>query len=467
MTDTGDASMGAAARFLRTLMHDDPAGAHAILDANPDVARSTIRGAAAVCDADRVAAFLASDPGLATRAIELRIPEPIVYASHGALPDRLGVPAAERVRTVALLLDAGASPNAYFQLRDDDPHTRIPVLYFASVTNNVEVVRLLVARGALLDDGESVFHAAEMNHRETLELLLAHGADLGSAHAHWGNTPLYFLAGHTETSDRYDTAVRGMEWLLTHGAGPDVPSSVTSDDGGADVTAEAPLHRVAQRHGTDAVARLLVAHGATVDQPRGDGRTPYALAMRSGNVAVAAFLRSAGADPSRLDASDRLLAALHAGDADAAHALLAADPALRDALGADARQALMWAVERDNTAAVTLMLSLGWTLEFEGPWGGTPLHWAAWFGRVAMVRLLLSHGAHVNARDSQYGSSPIAWAAHGSTNARRGADADYVAIVDLLITAGATRAESFNRWGESPESMASDAVAAALGDFAA
>jgi Ankyrin repeats (many copies) len=94
--------------------------------------------------------------------------------------------------------------------------------------------------------------------------------------------------------------------------------------------------------------------------------------------------------------------------------------------------------------------------------GSTALHWAAWNGRSALVRLLLEHGAPVNTRDREYGSAPIAWTAHGSTQSRAGTDADYMEIAAMLLDAGATRAESFNTWGESPESMASPGVADVL-----
>ncbi len=63
----------------------------------------------------------------------------------------------------------------------------------------------------------------------------------------------------------------------------------------------------------------------------------------------------------------------------------------------------------------------------------------------------------MNVRDRTYGSSPIAWAAHGSTNCRS-ADDDYATIVDLLLDAGSEREPSINRWNQPPESFATDPV---------
>ena len=84
--------------------------------------------------------------------------------------------------------------------------------------------------------------------------------------------------------------------------------------------------------------------------------------------------------------------------------------------------------------------------------------------RVVMVTLLLQHGAPVNVRDTRFGSSPIAWAAHGSGWSGHGTDDEYVAITTILLDAGATRAESFNFWNEALESFARPAVLRVLTD---
>lgn len=63
------------------------------------------------------------------------------------------------------------------------------------------------------------------------ELLRAHGANLSDAHADWGNTPLYFLAGYREPNEHIDTVTHGIQWLLERGADPNVPSHVTTRDG--------------------------------------------------------------------------------------------------------------------------------------------------------------------------------------------------------------------------------------------
>ncbi len=225
---------------------------------------------------------------------------------------------------------------------------------------------------------------------------------------------------------------------------------------------ETPLQRAAAS-GWDANAlQQLVTHGAAIDARRADGRTAYALAVRAGNTEGAAYLAGAGADTRNVAAVDALLGACLTNDAGKARAMVAADPGLIAALSAEDREALGIAVTEGQDEAVALMISLGWPLDTEGDWGGTPLHWAAWNGRAQMAKMLIAAGAPVNVRDSTYGSSPIAWAAHGSRYSPARADADHVATVHALLDGGATRAESYNQWGESPESMARADVAAAL-----
>lgn len=186
---------------------------------------------------------------------------------------------------------------------------------------------------------------------------------------------------------------------------------------------------------------------------------------------MADTLRALGADVARVSAVDRLIGAAMTGDADAVAQLRTAHPEVEPFLAAPRatadHHALLRACQLDREAGVRLLVALGWSLRQEGPWGGTALHWAAWHGRPRIVGALLALGAPVDQRDSQYGSSPIAWGAHGSAFGRSGAEADYVAAVRLLAAAGASRAPSLNRWNESPESMATPAVADVLRAWAA
>lgn len=355
------------------------------------------------------------------------------------------------VAKVAMALGAGMDANASVPYADGETKTQLSALYHACVGNHVEVVSLLLARGANPNDGESVYHAAELNHRDCLELLLAHGADISGRSVSYENTPLYFLSGYQEGSKNASTAALGMRWLLMHGADPNVWSEENR---------ETPLHRVAQ-HGRLDLVELLLAHGADAGLARADGRTPYVLAVRGGHESVANLLLSGGVGVGRLNPVDELIGACARGNEAAAKAILAVNPELPTSFTAHDRATVVQAVYDDREAALRAMRAVGFDLGWEGLWGGTPLHHAAWLGKVALTRVLLSLGAPVNVRDSRFGSSPMGWAAHGSQNCRA-ADDDYCAIVAALLDAGATRIASFNKWGEPPEQLSTKRVGALL-----
>ena len=99
-----------------------------------------------------------------------------------------------------------------------------------------------------------------------------------------------------------------------------------------------------------------------------------------------------------------------------------------------------------------MLAALGFDLGWEDVWGGTALHHAAWRGFGRLVDKLVDLGAPLDVRDKTYGSSPLAWAVHGSQHCRS-ADEEYLGIVRRLLEAGSGRAASINRWGEPPESL--------------
>ncbi len=66
-------------------------------------------------------------------------------------------------------------------MADDETEGTLPPLYHACMANDLALVKRLLADGANPNDGESVYHAAQLNRRLCLELLLAHRADLSAS----------------------------------------------------------------------------------------------------------------------------------------------------------------------------------------------------------------------------------------------------------------------------------------------
>ena len=180
----------------------------------------------------------------------------------------------------------------------------------------------------------------------------------------------------------------GVHLLLEAGADPNRYAD--------DADPLSPVIYAAIRSGCSAeLTGLLLGYGADPHIPGPDGRSPYVLAVTQGRTAVAMLLRQHGAD---VTGTDRLLAACQDADRAKVERLLAADPGLPGRIpAAQQAAAMIHAAESGNTAAITLLLDLGFPVDARSDDGGTPLHAAAYSGSAPAVRLLLDRGAGVEA----------------------------------------------------------------------
>jgi len=182
--------------------------------------------------------------------------------------------------------------------------------------------------------------------------------------------------------------------------------------------------------GNAEIVKLILAQHVDVNAKGSAGVTALMMAADSAVYAPVKLLLDSGADPKIV--SDEHWTALHG--------VAAAMNRSRHA---------------SELAVARLLLDRGAPIDISADYGGTPLALAARRGDVPMVRLLLQHGANVNAQDEQYGETPLLQAVSSGS----------LETVKLLVSHGAD-VTARNGRGESALSLAVGAkqmaIAAAL-----
>lgn len=382
--------------------------AEAMLADHPELAQAGFYAALVLGDWNRVAAALEADPDLAIHPSGPQKAEPLLYVCFS----RFGRKGAERAQRLALtarlLLNNGANPDAAYP----GEHGPLSALYGASgVLNNAEMTRILLEVGADPNDGESLYHATEHRDLECLKLLLEYGALVNGSNA---------IKHMLDREDR-----EGLRLLLEAGGNP----NETNPQG------DTALHWAVRRNRSAAIVAMLVDFGADLDAVREDGRTAYAMAVVSGQTAVAELLKARGAD-TRLSPLDAFIT----GEAvevpmESAHA------------PANARL-LTQLTEAGNLKAVKALLNAGVPIDSRGDLGETALHQACWRGDADMIKLLIDEGAPLEEKDGSYKAEPSGWLHHGACNAR--VHGDYARGARLLIHAGASMAGCTTPSGNPP-----------------
>jgi ankyrin repeat protein len=394
-----------------------------LLAETPAIAGHGFAPAVILGDADRVADELRRDPGLATRT-DPRTGWTALHAAcasrwHQLDPSRAG----GLLAVVRLLLDAGADPTGVAPGRSGRGAGWRPLRCAIAVSNggpsNRAVVELLLDRGAVPDDHDLYLAGFAHDRGQLLPVLLAHRPNLGEIAEQ-------ALAATISTGD-----TESARLLL--GAGAD-PRRYRDDDGRPTPIVWAAVH--AGRDGD--FLELLLARQADPEATGPDGRTPYQVATAAGRTDVAAVLRSHSATDTAASV-DRFLSACRRADCAEATERLENDPGMLAALTDDERAAVVRAAEAGDTAAVALMLDLGFPLETRGDNGATPLHAAAYSGSAGTVRLLLDRGADIEAQDTTWNSTPLGCAAVGSgEQPQANRAADWLETVRILIERGAS-----------------------------
>ena len=134
--------------------------------------------------------------------------------------------------------------------------------------------------------------------------------------------------------------------------------------------------------------------------------------------------------------AQRLLAACASADRAAAEAVVASHPDVVATLTRDEMRLIADKAHANDTAAVALMLDLGFDARVTGPENTDALHWAAFQGNAEMVRLLLRHDPPIGVRETSYGGTPLNWCVHGSLHGWGKDKGDFATTARLLLDAG-------------------------------
>jgi uncharacterized protein len=331
------------------------------------------------------------------------------------------------------LLKSGADANGITE-------RGITALSLAISNGNTEMVDLLLKAGAnasqLEPSGETLLmRAAEVGVLPVVQSLLKHRAAVETRDAHFGQTALMFAAraGHS----------RIVAALLSAGADPGVatttgptpafiaPNSVPGFGFGTGILRGGvpadrgrrepqpggltPLHYAA-RHDHVEVARLLLQAGASINAREANGITPLLMAVSNNNMAAARYLLEHGADVNAMDWYGRSALweavnvrnlyvhnATFKNGIDRAPVLTLIKALLAGGGNVNART-------RETPPFRNHLLEITGSLEWVDFTGQTPFLTAALAGDVAVMRLLLQHGADPNIHTFA-GTSPLMAAA--------------------------------------------------------
>ncbi len=200
------------------------------------------------------------------------------------------------VEQVRALLDRGADPNMNVTKLVEGHEHNVRPLFLAVERKEVSMIRLLVERGADIDDATSygywsplceAAHGVQQN-LDLVQLLIELGANVnGTCSSDWKPLMLAARDGRLET----------VRFLVEHGAEVNYLASGAVYRSALDAAARA------ERGGTNylEIVGFLLDHGADPNGPSPEGASPLHNAVRSGNPRVVQLLLERGADPSRAD----------------------------------------------------------------------------------------------------------------------------------------------------------------------
>ncbi len=390
-------------RLKFALAHGQNAVVVKLLIDAPDLADGFFGLQCALYNVDAVRQGLVDDPIAATRQYGSRTA--ILHLAFSkyihAVPER----EADMLSIARMLVEAGADvDDGYVAMPDTGG--RLSALYGAiGHAENMVLGQWLLDQGANPNDGESLYHACELSHREGVRMLLAAGADPKGT-----NAVLRAMDFHDLEKVRMVLAA-GVE-------APDVAQA---------------LHQAARRMCSGEMADLLLNAGSDPSATL-QGVSAYALARAYGNVDVAeAIMRAHGS--AVLSEQEAILAVAAEGDVQEG---VFVDPAKLPSL---LRGMVRELVSVPDTAGGTMahikrLVALGMEYDRGDDHADVPpVQIAGWEGLPDMVAYFISlrsDMSHINGHGGTLLSSII----HGSENCPARGKRDHIACARLVLEHG-------------------------------
>ena len=265
-------------------------------------------------------------------------------------------------------------------------NARTPLLQYAIVSGNAELVDWMITMGANIYSKNSAHEtalavAAQFGDPKIVSILLDRGADINVVGCKYG-TALGCAARRGK--------VEVVSLLLERGVG----INVIGDDYGT------PLAYAASMGNVELVS-LLLDQGANINVVSGYYGTALGCATARENVEMVLLLLKRGADINVVSGhyGTVLGCAIATENVEMVSVLLEQGAGI-NVVGGDYGTALGCAVSRGNVQLVSLLLERGADINVVGGKYGSAFGCAVWRGNIEMVALLLEHKADINVVDN-------------------------------------------------------------------
>jgi ankyrin repeat protein len=280
--------------------------------------------------------------------------------------------------------------------------------------------------------------------REEPELIRAHSTREHQA------TLLHYVSANGIEGYRQKTpenAVKIAEILLQAGAEVDATANVYGG-GATTLGLVATSIHPEQANVQIALLETLLNFGADIHHPglAGNGHSAVTGCLANGCGQAAEFLAGRGTQMNLEEASG-------VGRLDVVKTFFNEDGSLKPAATREQMlQGFLWACGYGRNRVVEFFIDNGLDLGAQDRDGQTGLHWAAIFGQLETIRMLLERKAPLETRNV-YGGTVLGQALWSAINSERGID--YVPILETLIAAGAKMEPGSLDWLEQQNGSSS------------